>query len=346
GFVPYTSAYEAGYLRGIATSLQLHKNIILNPSYSFARRDGTVQEEEDNVSSIQYTGLHRNATELSRRKSFHEQTIGAVLQYQNAAFDAGVIVQHLNLSKPVAPNPQPYNYYAFREETNTNTGVYLNYTFQNISLFSEFAQTLHSGSGYIVGSLLSLTPKLDLAMVHRNFDKDFYTFFSNAFSESTKPQNERGTYWGWKYRFNRRWSYSGYLDLFRFPNLKYRTYAPSTGYEWLLRINWQPSRHILLFIQAREENKSKNKPDAFLKNHQIDNAKKNNYWISVDYGSGRTLRMKSRIQFSTYRFNNSLSRGIALAQDFSFQHKKFKLTTRYALFDTEDYDNRQYIYEQ
>src|SRR5690606_21896552 len=102
----------------------------------------------------------------------------------------------------------------------------------------------------------------------------------------------------------------------------------------------------LLFIQAREENKSKNKPDAFLKNHQIDNAKKNNYWISVDYGSGRTLRMKSRIQFSTYRFNNSLSRGIALAQDFSFQHKKFKLTTRYALFDTEDYDNRQYIYEQ
>ncbi len=34
-----------------------------------------------------------------------------------------------------------------------------------------------------------------------------------------------------------------------------------------------------------------------------------------------------------------------LSQDAAFETSKFSITARYALFDTDDYDNRIYIYE-
>ena len=39
------------------------------------------------------------------------------------------------------------------------------------------------------------------------------------------------------------------------------------------------------------------------------------------------------------------SRGMALLQDISVDIGKFQLTARYAITDTDDYDNRQYVYE-
>lgn len=348
GFVPYTSAYEAGYLRGIATTLELNKKFSISGSWSLAKRDGALQAGESggSISSILMTGLHRNDTELEKRKSFTEQVTGAAFQFHHKAIDAGLVFQQVMLSKPLEPEIRPYNQFTFRGRDNTNTGFYISYTYQNIAFFGEAAQTFNHGYGYIAGTLIALSSKIDLAVVHRRFEKDLYTFYSNGFSESTKPQNERGTYWGWKYRFNKKWSHSGYIDIFRFPGIKYRTYAPSTGYEWLLRFNWQPSRHVALFIQAREEHKEKNNTASPSKTYLVSPATKNNYWLNVDYGAGQNLRMKTRMQLSTYAFGGRKSNGFVLAQDISGQYKNFRLTARYAIFDTEDYDNRQYIYEQ
>jgi hypothetical protein len=136
--------------------------------------------------------------------------------------------------------------------------AFLNYTFHNFTFFSEAAQTLHSGYGITTGLLGSLTPKFDIALHVRNYQRNFYSPYSNAFSENSVPQNESGIYWGWKYRWNKKFSASGYMDLFRFPWLRYRSYAPSDGHEWLVRFNYQPSKDVMIFIQAREESKARN----------------------------------------------------------------------------------------
>jgi hypothetical protein len=34
-----------------------------------------------------------------------------------------------------------------------------------------------------------------------------------------------------------------------------------------------------------------------------------------------------------------------MMQDLIYEHNRFSLTARYALFDTDDYDNRQYVFE-
>lgn len=265
GFLPYTSANEVGYKRGAAATYEITRYIYLSGFYSNALRDASINSdtlENSSISSFQTTGFHRNENELAGRHKLREQNYGAVLNFRKGAIDAGIIYNGLEYSLPVNREAQPYNQFTFSGNTLTNAGAFLNYTFHNFTFFSEFAQTVNEGYGLTAGLLGSLTPKLDVALHVRNYQRNFYSLYSNAFSENSTPQNESGIYWGWKYRWNKKFSTSGYADLFRFPWLRYRSYIPSDGHEWLIRFNYQPSKKVLIFIQAREESKVRNGSNA------------------------------------------------------------------------------------
>jgi hypothetical protein len=171
----------------------------------------------------------------------------------------------------------------------------------------------------------------------------FKVYTVNAVAENTLTQNESGMYWGWKYQFTKAYSLSGYVDLFRFPWLRFRGYAPSNGSEWLLRFNYQPSKTVSIFLQAREENKIRNLSNETTI-YQTAIGRKRNYWINLDYAADGRWSFKTRAQFSTYHLA-STTKGFAIMQDVSLNLGKFSVTTRYALFDTDDDDTPQYVYE-
>lgn len=347
GLLPYTSVNEGGAMRGVGITLEVSRQLFLTGFYSDIKKDATVGSagEKDIISSFQLSGLHRSEKELAVRKSTGEKNIGGILQYRYKTLDAGIMFNRVAFEAPVHRRPTAYNQFVFEGMINQNAGFYANYTLQNVTLFGEGARSLNGGYGATAGLLASLSPKLDMALLYRNYDRNFYAFYSSGFGESSNAQNETGMYWGWKYTFNRRYNVSGYADFFKFPWLRFRAYAPSTGYEWLLRFSWDPSRKVKVFIQAREESKIRNVDDDAINQYSIATGKKNNYWISMDYSSHPLLRLKSRAQFSTYVINKSYTQGFALMQDLILSIGKLKFTMRYGLFDTEDYDNRQYVYE-
>jgi len=193
--------------------------------------------------------------------------------------------------------------------------------------------------------LASITPKLDISMLYRKFDRNFYSFYSNALAENSIAQNESGFYWGWKYSFNKKYSLAGYVDLFQFPWLKFRSYAPSEGSEWLIRFNYKPSKTISFFLQAREEIKQRN-TSADVNLYLTDLGIKRNYWVNLDYSATPYLSFRSRAQFSTFDFSGKSTQGVAVMQDASLDWKKFSISGRYVLFDTDDFDNRLYVYEK
>jgi hypothetical protein len=170
--------------------------------------------------------------------------------------------------------------------------------------------------------------------------------YGNAFSENSLPQNDQGIYWGWKYAWNKKFSASGYVDLFQFPWLRYRSYVPSNGHEWLLRFNYQPSRNILMFVQAREESKVLNITDENSNQYITGKGVKRNYWINCHYGLSQHVKLKTRAQLSTFAIGGVSTKGLALVQDISVDFGRISFSGRYALFDTDDYDNRQYVYER
>lgn len=349
GFLPYTSVNEAGYKRGAAITYGLNSSFSLSSFYSFAWRDATLVLDDSDaafVSSFQTTGLHRNENEIANRQQIQEQNYGAVLNFQKKSIDAGIIINAIHFNTPVNRSPQPYNQFTFAGHNANNVGIFLNYTLQNITLFSEAAKTLNEGYGLTAGILGSITTKLDIALHIRHYQRNFYSLYSNAFAESSLPQNESGIYWGWKYTWNRKFSASGYADLFKFPWLRYRSYSPSDGHEWLLRFTYQPSKNVTIYAQAREESKTRNISTEQNNLYHTAAGTKRNYWINCDYGLTQTIKFKTRAQFSTFENGGISSNGMALIQDISIDVGRLTLTGRYALFDTDDYDNRQYVYER
>ena len=346
GIQPYTSVNESTYQRGLALTLHPFKFLEVSAFYSRAFRDASAGNGTDSatVTGFQTSGYHRTAPELAGRKRVAEQHAALVINFRKENFDGGLIVDHIQFDTPVKHTPTRYNQHAFRGSRNLNTSAFLNYRIDNIAFFGELARSLSGGWASIAGALINAHNNLEFAILWRSYGKHYHTFYSNAFSENTLPANERAIYWGWKYRWNRRYSMTGYVDLFEFPWLGFRRYSPSEGYEWLLRGNYKPSRNASFFVQFREESKALNSGTSH-NMYKVENGIRHNVSLQSDYGIGERIRFRSRVQFNAYRKDNTSSEGWALVQDIGFSAGSFRITGRHALFDTDHYDNRHYMFE-
>ncbi len=297
GFLPYTSLNETGYLNGIALSVQVARHLSVSPYYSYTWRDASQAADSTELSFITafyYSGLHRNTSEINRRKQVGEQQYGTVLRYQRKQLDAGALLTTIQFNRPLLPSLQPYNQFAFSGTTVTNAGFYLNYTFRNFTFFSEAARSLNHGYAWVAGVMGSLTNNLDAVWLARSYRPDFYSFYANAFAENSRPVNEQGIYFGWKHRLKKTITLSGYIDLFRFPWLRYRAYAPDAGYEWLLRLSYAPSRTVTLTAQFREESKGRNASVEEGNLYRMVQGQRHNLWLIADYSITPRLGLRTR----------------------------------------------------
>lgn len=346
--VPFTSALENFGLRGLTLTYQATPAIQFTPFISIANRDanaGSDSLENNLVTSLQSTGFHRNINELIDRKVLNEKRAGFTSQYVKGALQAGIIYQYVHFNKEILPEENLYNQFSFRGKSNQTASAFINYAFYNFAFFGELAYQDPATLAFIIGTLGSLSPYFDIAILVRNYPRNFHTFSANAFSEASQPKNERGLYWGLKYKIHKHWQAAAYIDLFEFPWLQFRNYSPSHGYEWLFRLQYQPTKTIGYSVQLREESKQRNLSveSPFYLTAQ---GTKRNLFVNADYSVYPGLTMRSRIQVSQYVFNRSTTYGMAIVQDLTYDFGKLKISGRYALFGTDDYDNRQYAGEK
>src|SRR5690606_34180808 len=112
---------------------------------------------------------------------------------------------------------------------------------RNIYIFGEAAKSLNSGFAMLNGLMVSLSPKVSLITFHRDYGKNYHSFYNQAVSEGTSAVNEKGFYSGIVISPNRKIEWSTYADFFRFPWLRFRVDAPSSGYEILSQFVYSPS---------------------------------------------------------------------------------------------------------
>lgn len=355
GILPYTAALEFGFFRGVGATYQL-KNWQMSLISSFAPRDGRSEFEVDSVgneqsiiSSFNQSGLHRTQSELSTKSRFRELSLGGNTQYSHSSgkFQAGTNILYTRFNQDWIRDSQVYNQFEFAGQSNSVVSIYFNYNWKNFYLFGESAISQSGGKGTVLGLVSSLSKQVDLSILIRKYDPDFHSFFSNGFAESTRPNNEQGVYMGIEIRPTTRWKINGYYDYFRFPWLKYRIYAPSAGSEWITRITYRPSRNLSAFIQIREEKKDRNIPDNGEPNltYQVLPLTKINGLISLEYQVSKSLFLRSRILFSRVDFNSERTTGFMMIQDVQYGQQRWRITSRIALFDTDNYDNRLYAFE-
>jgi hypothetical protein len=351
GIRPYTSVIESGFYRGVASTLRL-KTIDFTPFISHYARDAILRQDvitnEAFISALQASGFHRTESEINAKKTVEESVIGGNIAHlsKNKNLHMSATAIYTSYSIPTILTNRYYNQFDFNGNQNLIIGMAGSYQWRNINLFAEVGRSQSSGIGAVGGFLASLTPKLDLAVSMRHYSPDFHSLHGRAFGENTVNKNESGTYWGLKYKHNEKLILSAYYDTFRFPWLKSGVKSPSIGYEYLMRLEYKPSKTINLYAQYREESKAKSVDQAFNPLAIIRQGIKRNYLINSDYQATKTLTFKTRVQMSQYDLNQSITHGVALIQDAAFKFGKFTISSRYAIFQTDDYENRQYVYEK
>lgn len=337
-------------MRGAAATYALGKFDVTG-FYSHTRRDASLAEgdstTENYVSSILTAGYHRTEREISAKGVILEQTTGSDITYRNTKnnLEIGVTWLYTLFDTPLQRLPRRYNRFEFRGNENFNAGLHYSYLWQNFNLFGEVARSKSGGLGLVSGLLGSLSPKVSVSMLVRHYDRNFHTFYGNAFGENTRNINERGVYWGLKINPMRKITFTAYYDHYRFPWLKFRVDAPSAGFDYLLRVAYQPNKKLLLYAQYREEHKQRNEPDANTPINFPTATLKKQYLFNIDFQANAFVFLRSRVQFSNFR-QRLLTGGYAMAQDVNITLRRWQLSVRAALFDTDDFDNRQYLFEK
>ncbi|MDO7887610.1 hypothetical protein [Hymenobacter cheonanensis] len=142
-----------------------------------------------------------------------------------------------------------------------------------------------------------------------------------------------------------------YFDQFRFSWLRYRVSAPSHGQDALLRLAFAPTKTSLLYAQYRARLKPLDLPTSLtgravpLPGQQL----RHSLLLYCDVQPTAQLGLRTRLQATYLRADDNLPwrRGYVLSQDATVQlARRVSLAARYAVFDTDDYDTRQYIFEQ
>lgn len=355
GILPYTAAMEFGFFRGIGATRQF-KNWQASVIASQAARDGRIsvsgdslETQEDIISSINQSGLHRTSSELSTKNQFQETNLGGNIQYSHPSgrFQFGANSLFSRFDRPWIRTPQLYNRFEFAGQSNLVSSLYFNYNWKNFFLFGESARSQSGGTGTVLGFVSSLSKTVDFSLLWRKYDRNFHSFYASGFAENTRPINELGVYLGIQVRPEKRWKINAYYDFFKFPWLRYRVYAPSKGYEWLARISYQPNRNLIAFIQIREEQKDRNLPDSGEPSlpYFVHPVKKLNGLLSLETNLSKNLFLRSRVLLSQVRIEEEKTHGFMILQDVQYGQNKWRLTGRVAIFDAETYDNRLYAFE-
>ena len=340
GLKPYSSANEYSFFRGLATKISLSKNIDFNGFLSYRNHDASLNEDEA-LSTINETGYHRTLTEITNHNSIDQLVYGAIGQYHKNALNLGMIIYQSHYNKAFITGPTTYRLYNFTGKNLSNLGVHYNYTHQNIYFFGELAKSLGGGIAYTNGVLMSLSQQISTVLLHRNYQRDYHSFFNQAPGEA-EGFNESGFYVGLNIIPSRKWLISLYADYFRFPWLKYRVDAPSKGYEILGQLNFAPSKTFKAILRYKSELKQQN-TDLEVPINYLDEVKKESYRMDVNWQLNSRLLFQNRLEVS--QFNKEF--GYLYYQDFEFAPFKAKLTgnLRLAYFNTTSYNSRLYAYE-
>ena len=350
GIRRYTSVLETGFFRGVSASTRLGKFKIIG-LVSGLKQDGNLEEKEVEghfeqfVTSIQTSGLHRTESEIQNKDQVLETNLGLVTEFKpNRKIGLGITLLETSFSKPIMRRSQPYNRFEFKGNRNTIIGTFGSYQWQNMSFFGESARSSSGGIGATGGVLASFGKNLDVAVSLRHFDRNFHSMYGRAFGEGLRNINEKGTYWGLKFQPTPTIQVSAYYDKFKFPWLRFRVDSPSQGSEWLGRLTYDLNESASLFFQMRQEVKQFSREARSISN--LTDRIKRNYIFNFSIKENSRFTFRTRIQTSTQHFGTQFTKGFALIQDLNYSSDKFSISGRMALFDTDDFDNRQYIFEK
>lgn len=363
GLKPYTSVNPSLMMRGAAFNLAYGKFEIL-AWFSTKHLDGNITSvfndstntdigsagfEGINISSVQISGFHRTPNELAGKSSLKENILGSRIGYNSKNLSFGFTGVNTQYSANFSPNGVAYNKFDFSGNQNANIGLDFNWIVRNFNFYGELGRSKNGGLAIVSGALISLDPKLTYVIHYRNFQKNYQALNANALSENTAKQNEIGFYNGLNFKPNHLINATLYLDVSRYPWLKYQVSSPSQGYDFFSQLNYTPTKKIASYFRFRQRITQRDFTDEYEEIRYLNDILQRNYRFEISSPLSNSFSSKQRIEMVDYKpqFGNR-ELGYYIFNDISYKalSSPIQLTWRYGLFETQGYNSRIYSYEK
>jgi hypothetical protein len=346
GLKPYSSVNESMFLRGTSGTFK-YKKISFTPFISKKNLDASLTDEGKEISTISISGLHRTKSELDNKSRLSSTIYGAHIQLNSKSLTIGFTSYQTRFSLPFGIGKSLYEQYDFVGNSLTNLGLHYDYNYKNTYFFGEMAHSKNGGSASINGIISSLSPKVSLVLMHRRYTKNYHSFFSQAISESSNAVNESGFYSALSLKFDSKWDLFTYSDFFRFPWLKFRVNAPSSGYEIFAQINYRMDKKLKLSSRFKQQVREEN-PEDIIAGSGLETVDKQNYRIEISYSINDRFSLRNRVEMVRYQKGGSkYELGFLNYQDIIYKPLSSKISgnIRFGIFDTESFNSRIYAYE-
>jgi hypothetical protein len=349
GIVPYTGTDENRFFRGIAIGMQKN-NLRLDVWISHHGVDANVYRDSitdvEYVTSLQFTGYHRDFSETRNYHSVAQSSAGLHLQYKIKRAEIGFVSSTQKFNLPIEGSGRDYARFSFKGLTNSVNGFYYSYSFHNIILFGEESFSQNKSFASLNGLIISADPRFAFGLLYRNYPYDYQNLKSNAFGVNSTNSNENGIYLTFNYSILRTISYSASINIYKFPFLKYQIDGPSKGQDVFHQIDYKPNKKFTAQIRYRSRIKEESLPTY------DSNVFSNNNYESLRLSSvikiDKDWTYGMRIELMRLRIDEKvLANGSMISQDIFYKPmgKRYSFNIRYAIFNCPQFETRIYEFE-
>ena len=348
---PYNSAGEFNFHRGAGITLQKGKfetTAFVSYKKISANLINDTSNREDVFSSFETSGYHRTAAEIADKNDLAETAFGGNISFINSNYRVGINAVQYYFSHAIQKRNVPYNLYALQGKSWNNMSADYSYTYRNFHLFGEVAVDKNFHNANVFGLQTSLHANADLSIVYRNINKQYQSLYSNAFTESTSPTNEKGLYTGINLRPLAGWQIAAYADLYTFSWLKYEVDAPSFGKDYFIQLAYQPNKIWSINTRFKNEAKQKNTSLINSSTHQLSLIPiqdwRNEYTLHIN----KQFTFRNRIELVWYdKKAADHQQGFLELIDLFYKPSRtfFAGNMRLQYFETDGYNSRIYVYE-
>ena len=337
---PHSSRSEAHYLQGAAATAALSRHVALTAFLSHRLVDATLNKDSVTAKTILYTGYHRTASEMQRRRNTSQTTGGASLALQSGAFKGAVSVVGTMLGRRLQPDTSAvFRRYYLHGRRWANASLTYSYMSHDLQIAGETAIGTSGGMAALHTVGYAPSHSVSLNVIHRYYSYRYRSPFASSFSDGGAVNNEHGLYVGVGWRPLAPLLLTGYADLSRAAWPRYMASQASRSFDSQVSatLTW-PS----VQISARYR----------LRIRQRDNA---THTALTDRTEQR-LRLSATWRHTTWHASmqgdmslastDSTSRGWMVMQSGGCKVWKMQIDGSVGLFKTDTYDSRLYVYER
>ncbi len=348
----YNGTDENRFHRGLALDLGI-KRIGLALFAAADRMDGNIEPADTTgneylIRSMQWSGLHRTPSEQAGRNAFLQTFLGGSAYWNNGRWKFAWNLTGYRFNQAMGKGEEPYRRNGITGKRWMNQSVDYGGTFRNIYVFGEIARAGNGSTGIMQGMMVSIDPKMDMAFLFRYLPTRYHALQANAFTEQSAPGNETGFYAAVNLRPATPWLINAWVDLFRFPWLRYRVHRPSYGREIQCNVTWKPNRQLEITQRFMSGLREINPPATARMLPEPQTRMQHQYRIQVSVHPNRFIHIRQRVDLNRVRLPGSTQRGFLVSVDLAAQLPKrpVSVSARVSWFQADSYEARLYQLER